>query len=139
MARDIFHNAVRQALEAEGWEITHDPYLLKALGTNTNIDLGAEKLIAAQRDKHYIAVEIKSFLTPSLTYEFHRALGQYMNYLFALNKSDSTRKLYLAIGQDAYKTFFKKPEVWEVVENFKIPIIVFDENSCNVISWFEHN
>ncbi|MEH2463200.1 element excision factor XisH family protein [Nostoc sp.] len=23
--RDIFHNAVRQALEKEGWKITHDP------------------------------------------------------------------------------------------------------------------
>ncbi|RLC08091.1 MAG: hypothetical protein DRI57_24680 [Deltaproteobacteria bacterium] len=39
------------------------------------IDLGAEKLIAAQKDETKIAVEIKSFSAPSVVSEFHAALG----------------------------------------------------------------
>lgn len=39
------------------------------------IDLGAEKLIAAQRDQEKIAVEVKSFLRGSAISEFHTAVG----------------------------------------------------------------
>ena len=28
MAKDIYHNLVRTALENEGWTITHDPFYL---------------------------------------------------------------------------------------------------------------
>jgi hypothetical protein len=76
MAQDIFHQIVKVALEKEGWIITHDPYLLETLATTLNIDLGAEKIIGAQRDKDLIAVEIKSFLGNSYVYDFHLALGQ---------------------------------------------------------------
>ncbi len=106
MAKDIFHEAVKVALEKDGWTITHDPYSLEALGTAININLGAEKLIGAQRGVDYIAVEIKSFIGPSLVYDFHLALGQYMNYLRALRKSDPVRKLFLAYLRMRIKTFF---------------------------------
>ena len=42
------------------------------------IDLGAEQLIAAQKDNILIAVEVKSFLSPSTTSEFHLGLGQFL-------------------------------------------------------------
>lgn len=29
MARDLFHDLVRAGLEAEGWRVTDDPYVLK--------------------------------------------------------------------------------------------------------------
>jgi hypothetical protein len=29
MAKDIFHDTVRKALEKDGWKITHDPYRLR--------------------------------------------------------------------------------------------------------------
>lgn len=47
MARDLFDEAVKTALQKDGWQITHDPYYLEALGTDIQIDLGAEKLIGA--------------------------------------------------------------------------------------------
>lgn len=40
MARDIFHQAVKTALEAEAWMITHDSFALKAGEVNMEIDLG---------------------------------------------------------------------------------------------------
>jgi XisH protein len=44
------------------------------------IDLGAEKLIAAEKDNQKIAVEIKSFLRTSKITDFYNALGQFLPY-----------------------------------------------------------
>ena len=74
-ARDLFHNSVRTALEKEGWTITHDPLPIPYGLIDLYIDLGAERLLAAQRGTERIAVEIKSFLGPSLVNDFHTALG----------------------------------------------------------------
>ncbi|MCY7329885.1 MAG: XisH family protein [Saprospiraceae bacterium] len=56
MARDKFHQEVRNALENEGWEITNDPLYLKVGQIPIHIDLGAEKLIGAERGGEKIAV-----------------------------------------------------------------------------------
>ena len=48
-AKDIFHNAVKNALEKEGWKVTHDPLSVKVGGVEMAIDLGAEKLIGAKK------------------------------------------------------------------------------------------
>lgn len=94
MAKDLFHDVVKSALQKDGWEITHDPYSIEAFDTTFNIDLGAEKLIGAQRNKELIAVEVKSFIGPSLIYDFHLALGQYMNYMRGLRRKDPQRTLF---------------------------------------------
>lgn len=44
LAKDIFHNIVRTALEKDGWIITKDPLFLKLTQQfKINIDLGAER------------------------------------------------------------------------------------------------
>ncbi len=68
--KDRFHQAVRNALEKAGWTITHDPLPLKIGNLRLKVDLGAEKLIAAQKDNQKIAVEIKSFLRASKITDF---------------------------------------------------------------------
>jgi hypothetical protein len=73
MAKDLFHEAVKIALEKEGWTITDDPYKLKLndmkiFPSALNIDLGAEKVIAAEKGPEKIAIEIKTFGGPSLVY-----------------------------------------------------------------------
>ncbi|HEY9802629.1 MAG TPA: element excision factor XisH family protein [Leptolyngbyaceae cyanobacterium] len=75
-AKDVFHQVVKSALLKDGWTITDDPLSLQLDSDQVFIDLGAERLIAAQRDNEKIAVEIKSFLAPSSLSEFHTALGQ---------------------------------------------------------------
>jgi len=65
-ARDKFHGAVKKALEKDGWTITDDPLSLRFSGIDFFIDLGAERLIAAERGQEKIAVEIKSFIRPSI-------------------------------------------------------------------------
>lgn len=70
MAKDIYHNAVRTALEKDGWTITHDPYNIVEKDSNIDyeIDLGAEKLLGAERGAEKIAVEVKSFLKTSIAH-----------------------------------------------------------------------
>lgn len=64
-AKDIYHDVVRTALEKDGWTITADPPTQKIGRRSVLVDLGAEKLIAAEQAGQKIAVEIKSFLSPS--------------------------------------------------------------------------
>lgn len=80
MAKDRFHNVVKIGLEKEGWNITADPYEINVDDVDFEIDLAAERLLAAERENQKIAVEIKSFISPSNVSEFHTALGQFLNY-----------------------------------------------------------
>jgi hypothetical protein len=126
MSKDLFHEAVKTALQKEGWEITHDPLMLESFDTQIYVDLGAEQVIGAQRDKERIAVEIKSFLGNSYVYDFYQALGQYMAYLRALSIKEPERKLILAVPQKAYNSFFAKPDVKAALLDFKLNLLVYD-------------
>lgn len=61
------------------------------------IDLGAELILAAERDDQKIAIEIKSFLGASSISEFHSALGQFINYRLAFEEKEPERTLYLVV------------------------------------------
>ena len=64
-ARDFYHDLVKAALIVDGWNVTHDPYTLEVGNKDLFVDLGAERLIAADKHGQKIAVEVKSFLGPS--------------------------------------------------------------------------
>ncbi len=106
-ARDLFHDAVRRGLEKDRWLITRDPLELEWEEVKVKIDLAAERLIAAERDRQKIAVEIKSFISTSVISDFHTALGQFLNYRIMLEVNEPDRLLYLAIPLDAFETFFQ--------------------------------
>jgi len=78
-AKDIFHESVRKALEKEQWVITDDPLKFKFGDVNFQVDLAAQKLLAAEKAGEKIAVEIKSFLNPSAITDFYAALGQFLS------------------------------------------------------------
>lgn len=88
-ARDLFHNVVRTALEKDGWTITADPLILTIGLRSVFVDLGAEKLIAAERGSEKIAIEVKSFLGPSPISDLENAWGQFFLYTRALQKQES--------------------------------------------------
>ena len=43
MTKDIFHEAVKVALQKDGWTITHNPLYIESLGFRIPIDLGAQR------------------------------------------------------------------------------------------------
>jgi hypothetical protein len=137
-AKDIFHAVVRNALEKDGWIVTDDPLYIEFGGIDLYIDLGAEKvIIAAQKNEIKIAVEIKSFTGISLISEFHKALGQYINYKEALKIEDPDRKLYLAVPSDIYNNFFTLELIRVVTEEYKICLVVYNVEEEAIIKWKE--
>lgn len=106
-AKDIFHETVKQALEKDNWVVTDDPLKLKFGNVNFQIDLGAERVLAAQRAGEKIAVEIKSFLNLSAITDFYAALGQFFSYRLAIEAIEPDRILYMAVPLDTCRTFFK--------------------------------
>ncbi|GCL41968.1 fdxN element excision controlling factor protein [Dolichospermum planctonicum] len=70
-AKDIFHDAVRIGLEKDGWVITDDPLRIEVGDVEMYIDLGAEQVLAAEREGEKIAVEIKSFIGTSNISQYH--------------------------------------------------------------------
>jgi len=135
MARDVFHDAVRNALVREGWTITNDPYTFESPDFPLQIDLGAERLIAATRENEQIAVEVKSFISSSAISEFHTALGQYLNYRIALSIKDPNRHLFLAVPNDAFQVFFQRLLPMRVVSEYKISLIVYNPEEEIIEQW----
>lgn len=134
-AKDLFHDAVKRGLEKDHWQITHDPLELEWEEVKVKIDLAAECLIAAERDRQKIAVEIKSFISPSAISDFHTALGQFLNYRIMLEVNDPDRLLYLAIPLDAYETFFQSRFAQVSIERYQIKIIVYEPIAEEIVKW----
>lgn len=134
-AKDLFHKAVKNALIKEQWHVTDDPLVIQFGGVDLRIDLGAEKLVAAEKNGNRIAVEIKSFLGPSVISDFHVALGQFLNYRLALEAQESDRILYLAVPEETYATFFHLPFAQLAVQRYQLKLIVYDAVQEEIIQW----
>jgi XisH protein len=134
-AKDLFHNAVRSGLQKENWTITDDPLSLKFGDTRIYIDLGAEKILAAEKGEEKIAVEIKTFASASIVFDFHLAIGQFINYQVALENKDPGRLLYLAVPQEIYDSFFQSLLAKAVVNKYQIGLIVYDPENEVIIEW----
>jgi len=135
MAKDVFHNHVKEALIKDGWQITKDPFVLKTNFISYEIDLAAERLIAATRENEEILVEIKSFLRQSKTYEMHAALGQFQTYLLGIQELKINKKLYLAIPEAIYLDFFQQPFIQKLVAHYQLNLIVFDPIKKEIVQW----
>lgn len=138
MRKDVFHSHVRFALEKEGWIITADPLDLTIGEVELFADLGAERLIAATRNNEKIAVEIKSFIGQSPVTEFHKAIGQYDNYMFSLEEIDPDRKMWLAIPEIAWNDFFQRPFIKKVIAAKKLNCLIFNHETQTIQQWIRH-
>ncbi len=134
-AKDVYHNAVRNGLVRESWNITHDPFEIDFGDVTMKIDLGAERLIAAEKESEKIAVEIKSFLGVSIIYQFHTALGQYYNYRFALKAIEPERILYLAVPLSIYEDFFSRRFIQMIREEVQLKLIVYNPLEEEIVQW----
>jgi XisH protein len=137
MARDRFHQEVRNALENEGWKVTDDPLYLKVGRIPVHIDLGAEKLIGAERGAEKIAVEVKTFGIPSFITALHEAVGKYIVYREALRQIQSDRILYLAMPVDVYEEFGQEPIVSAVFSDNDFKILLYEPSSQIISSWIK--
>ena len=137
MAKDFYHNNVKEALIKDGWVITHDPYTVKVDEVGYEIDFGAEPLIAAEKEEKRIAVEVKSFVGPSAINEFHRAVGQFNDYYVVLEDQEPERVLFLAIPNDVWNRFFQKPIIQKSLKRIDAKIVVYNPVTNEIISWIK--
>ena len=134
-AKDTFHESVKRALQKEQWVITADPLRFKFGTVKFQVDLGAERLVAAERGGEQIAIEIKSFLNPSVITDFYAALGQFLSYRLGLASVEPNRKLYLAVPFEVYRTFFQSEFTQTAVKQYQVLLIVYDPTNEVIVQW----
>ncbi|MEW5988825.1 MAG: element excision factor XisH family protein [Chloroflexota bacterium] len=134
-ARDLYHNVARNALVKDGWTITHDPYVLKWGTKDLYVDLGAEHLLAAEKPGQKIAVEVKSFISPSDMEDLKEALGQFILYHDLLALTEPDRTLYLAIRETVFIDLFEEPIGRVLLKNQRVRLLVFDAREEVIVKW----
>ncbi|BBC22418.1 element excision factor XisH family protein [Pseudanabaena sp. ABRG5-3] len=134
-ARDIYHNTVKTALEKDGWTITHDPFPLQIGKKRLSADLGAERLISAEKGLQKIVVEVKSFVGQSDVKDLEQALGQYVLYRQILNETGIKRELYLAVSRLTFNSVFTIQLGQILLTNQIIKLVVFDDESEVIVQW----
>lgn len=134
-AKDIYHNTVKKSLEKDGWTITHDPFPLKIGKKRLSADLGAERLISAERGIQKIVVEVKSFVGQSDVRDLEQALGQYVLYSQIIKETGIDLDLYLAISQLTFNSVFTIQLGQILLENQILKLVVFDNESEVIVQW----
>ena len=124
MAKDKYHALVKRALIELGWFVSNDPYYIPTSTRTLRVDMGAEKIIVAEKGKEKIAVEVKSFVGISTLHDFYKALGQFSYYQTALEDYEEDRVLYLAIPETVYSDFFAEPLTMKIVAKHDMKLIV---------------
>ena len=135
-ARNIYHDAVIQALRADGWTITHDPLLITYGERRLFIDLGAERVtIGAERAGERIAVEIASFVADSPVRDLQEAVGQFVVYRAVLAQAEPGRSLFLAVTTDVHDAVLSEPVGQLVAAEVRLRVLVFDPHEPKVMRW----
>jgi hypothetical protein len=134
-ATDTYHDAVKNALVKDGWTITHDPYTLAFGQKNVFVDLGAERVLAAEKGQEKIAVEIKSFQGASDVRDLEMAIGQYVFYRALLSRFEPERKLFLAVPYSVFVSTLDEPIARPVLEDLAIACIAFDPQQEVIVKW----
>ncbi|MCP4704291.1 MAG: hypothetical protein GY865_06755 [candidate division Zixibacteria bacterium] len=99
-------------------------------------NLGAERLISAEKDRRKIVVEIKSFLGHSNVRDLQQAIGQYVMYRQILDKSEPDRLLYLAITEETFNLVFKIELGQLFLDNNFLRLIVCDKQQ-EIVTWIK--
>ncbi|HEV8160739.1 MAG TPA: XisH family protein, partial [Pyrinomonadaceae bacterium] len=118
-AKDLLHDCVKNALVKDGWKITDDPFRLKYKGRKLYVDLGAERILAAEKGSRKIAVEIKSFAGHSEMNDLENALGQFIFYRAILSENEPDRELFLAVPDEIFQSIFQN-EFHELLTKYKL-------------------
>ena len=136
-ARDLFHESVKIGLQKQQWLITADPLSFRFGKVRFQVDLAADRLIAAQRENEKIAVEIKSFINTSAITDFYTALGQFLSYKLALAEIEPDRRLYLAVPLEIYNSFFQLPFTQNAIDQYQVSLIVYEPVKEEIVLWID--
>ncbi len=134
-ARDLYHDAVRNALVKDGWTITHDPYRIVVDQETGGFVPGVERLRAAERAGTKIAVEVKDFQGPSDIEDLQQSLGHYLVLRVMLERSDPERRLYFAIPDTDYFGIFQEPIALPALDDCSVALLAFNPANEEIVAW----
>lgn len=134
-ARDFLHEIVKQLLIKDGWTITDDPFTILFGTRRVYADLGAERLLAAEKSEQKIAVEVKSFVGLSLINDLEKAIGQYAVYRSWLSRTEPERVLYIALDLEVFGDLFQDISGQVLLEDYSIKLIVVDPENLEIVQW----
>lgn len=63
------------------------------------------------------------------------ALGQFLNYRFALQEKQPNRVLFLAVPLDIYKSFFTLALAQGVVTQYDVKLLIYHPETQEVRQW----
>jgi hypothetical protein len=94
--------------------------------------LPSDRLLLNEMAKN---VEVKSFIGASKIQDLKEALGQYDIYRYLIEETAPERKLYIAIIEVAYKTFFSQDLAQLIITKHQLPVIVVNIDTEEVVQW----
>ena len=97
-------------------------------------DLGAQRLISAEKGTQRIVVEVKSFVGSDVK-DLEQALGQYVLYRQILNEMGSDRSPFLAVSRPRFNSVCTIELGQVLLKNQIIKLIVFDDESEAIVQW----
>ncbi len=98
-------------------------------------DLAAERPIAVERGDRKLIIEVKSFVGASKIQDLKEALGQYDIYRYLLEETAPERKLYIAVSNIVYKSFFDRDVVQLILSKHRLPLIIVDTETEVIERW----
>ncbi len=99
------------------------------------VDLGAERFLGAEKGNRKIAVEVKSFLSPSLMDALEKAVGQFILYDDVLERVEPDRTLYLAVSADVYHELFEEPVGQLLLSKGRLRLLVVSTEAEVIEQW----
>ena len=89
----------------------------------------------AERGRHKILVEIKSFLGRSFIADLQAAIGQYVMYRNVIQAQGLEFELYLAISEKVHEGKFQSPLAQLIIEENRVNLLVFSADQEIVSAW----
>ncbi|GAB1540112.1 hypothetical protein NUACC21_27810 [Scytonema sp. NUACC21] len=97
--------------------------------------LSEQRLLAAEQGNKKIAVEIKSFVSPSEMEDLKYAIGGFVTYRAVIQRIEPERTLYLAVRDNVFTALFEEPIGKLLIESENLYLIVFNPDSETIVQW----
>ena len=82
-----------------------------------------------------IAVEVKSFTSPSNITSLENALGQYILYQNIIEELEPERTLYLAVHEEIFATVFEEALGQLLIRKNDLKLVVFSRTEEVILKW----
>ena len=135
MARDIYHEVVKEALITDGWTIDNAAYVVELPTGLKELDEDFEynEMLLASKDGEQIFVNPKSFLSQSLHNHFQYVLGECL----VMKHLIEYEFIHVAMPDIIYNYFKKDKIIIQNLQRNNIRLIVFNPETKRIEKWIK--